>query len=174
MKHLSTFLPAALLLATPALAQNELSNFSATGRGGVINTFAVGYQAIGINPANLGRADGARVAFTIGEVGAGVGSQSLTRTQFDKLIFHSGDALSAAERTELVNGLTSDNTLQFNADVTAFALSVKLPAGLGGLAFSAHQRLSGRLAFNRNSADIVVNGQRGPHPAVLRCGRQPA
>jgi hypothetical protein len=159
MKHLSTFLPAALLLATPALAQNELSNFSATGRGGVINTFAVGYQAIGINPANLGRADGARVAFTIGEVGAGVGSQSLTRTQFDKLIFHSGDVLSAAERTELVNGLTSDNTLQFNADVTAFALSVKLPAGLGGLAFSAHQRLNGRLAFNRNGADIVVNGR---------------
>jgi hypothetical protein len=159
MKYLATLLPAALLLATPALAQNELSNFSATGRGGVINTFAVGYQAIGINPANLGRTDGARVAFTIGEVGAGVGSQSLTRTQFNKLIFHSGDPLSATERTELVNGLTSDNTLNFNADVTAFALSVQLPAGLGGLAFSAHQRLNGRLAFNSNGADIVVNGR---------------
>ncbi len=160
MKNLSAFLPAALLLATPALAQNELSNFSATGRGGVINTFAVGYQAIGINPANLGRPDGARVAFTIGEVGVGVGSQSLTRTQFDKLLFHNGDPLSAAERTELVNGLTSDNTLNFNADVTALALSVRLPGGFGGLAFSAHQRLNGRFAFNSNGADIVVNGRR--------------
>lgn len=159
MKHLSTFLPAALLLATPALAQNELSNFSATGRGGVINTFAVGYQAIGINPANLGREDGATVAFTIAEIGAGVGSQSLSNSQFKKLIFHPNDPLSASERTDLVNGLTSDNTLNFNADVTAFALSVKLPAGFGGLAFSAHQRLNGHLAFNHNGADIVVNGR---------------
>ena len=159
MKHFSTLVPAALLLATPALAQNELSNFSATGRGGVVNTFAVGYQAIGINPANLGRSQGATVAFTIAEIGAGVGSQSLTNTQFKKLVFHPNDPLSAAERTELINGLTSDNPLNFNADITAFALSVRLPGGFGGLAFSAHQRLNGRLAFNRNGADIVVNGR---------------
>jgi hypothetical protein len=159
MKHLAAILPAALLLATPALAQNELSNFSATGRGGVVNTFAVDYQALNINPANLGREGGPRVAFTIGEVGAGAGSQSLTRTQFQKLVFHSNDAISAAERTDLVNNLTSDNTLNFNADVTAFGLSVRLPAGLGGLAFSAHQRLNGHLAFNRDGADIVVNGR---------------
>jgi len=159
MKHLSAILPAALLLATPALAQNELSNFSATGRGGVVNTFAVDYQALNINPANLGREGGPRVAFTIGEVGAGVGSQSLTRTQFKKLVFHSNDAISAAERTDLVNNLTSDNTLNFNANVTAFGLSVQLPAGLGGLAFSAHQRLNGHVALNRNTADIIVNGQ---------------
>ncbi len=160
MKHLSAFFPAALLLATtPALAQNELSNFSATGRGGVVNTFAVDYQVLGINPANLGREGGARVAFTIGEVGAGVGSQSLTNTQFKKLIFHPNDALTATERTDLVNNLTSDNTLNFNADVTALGLSVKLPAGLGGLAFSAHQRINGHVAFNRNGADIVVNGR---------------
>ncbi|MGI4863191.1 MAG: DUF5723 family protein [Janthinobacterium lividum] len=159
MKHLSALLPAALLLATPALAQNELSNFSATGRGGVVNTFAVDYQVLGINPANLGREGGARVAFTIGEVGAGIGSQSLTNTQFKNLLFHSNQTLSATERTELVNNLTSDNTLNFNVDVTAFGLSVKLPAGLGGLAFSAHQRLNGHVALNRNTADIIVNGQ---------------
>jgi hypothetical protein len=159
MKHFSALLPAALLLATPALAQNELSNFSATGRGGVINTFAEGYQALNINPANLGRESGPRVAFTIGEVGAGVGSQSLTNAQFKKLLFHPNDPLSAAERTALVAGLTSDNTLNFNADVTAFAFSVRLPVGFGGLAFSAHQRLNGHIAFNRNGADVVVNGR---------------
>jgi hypothetical protein len=165
MKHLSALLPAALLLATPALAQNELSNFSATGRGGVINTFAEGYQALNINPANLGREAGPRVAFTIGEIGAGVGSQSLTNAQFKKLIFDPNAPLSAAERTELVAGLTSDNTLNFNADVTAFAFSVRLPVGFGGLAFSAHQRLNGHLAFNNNGADIVVNGR---NSAIIR------
>ena len=57
-------LAAALVLSAAAHAQNELSNFTATGRGGVINTFAQDYQAIGINPANLGRPGEATVAFT--------------------------------------------------------------------------------------------------------------
>jgi hypothetical protein len=165
MKHFFALVPAALLLAGPALAQNELSNFSATGRGGVINTFAEGYQALNINPANLGRDGGARVAFTIGEVGAGVGSQSLSSSQFKKLIFDPNAPLSTAERADLVAGLTSDNTLNFNIDVTAAAFSVRLPAGFGGLAFSAHQRLNGHLAFNNNGADVVVNGR---NAAIIR------
>ena len=70
-----SLLAAGLALPLAARAQNELSNFSATGRGGVINTFASDYQAIGINPANLGRNPNFRVAFTVGEVGAGIGSR---------------------------------------------------------------------------------------------------
>ncbi|MVN77381.1 hypothetical protein GO988_13680 [Hymenobacter sp. HMF4947] len=161
MRSLSFWLPAALglLVATPSLAQNELSNFSATGRGGVANTFAIDYQALGINPANLGREGGSLFSFTVGEVGAGVGSQSLTNSQFKKLVFHASDALSGAERTALVANLTSNNALNLNADATALGLAVHLPAGLGGLAFSVHQRLSGHVDLNQNSADIIVNGQ---------------
>ncbi|MGI4739958.1 MAG: DUF5723 family protein [Janthinobacterium lividum] len=161
MKNILALFPVALGLvaATPALAQNELSNFSATGRGGVVNTFAVDYQALGINPANLGREGGSPVAFTVGEFGAGVGSQSLTKTQFNKLVFHASDVLTATERTDLLTNLISDNVLNLNIDATALGVAVRLPAGLGGLAFSVHQRLSGHAAFNRNSADIIVNGQ---------------
>ncbi|GAB3635759.1 hypothetical protein GCM10027422_13490 [Hymenobacter arcticus] len=161
MKTRLAWLPAALgLLATvPALAQNELSNFSATGRGGVVNTFALDYQALGINPANLGRQGTSLISFTVGEVGAGVGSQSLTNSQFKKLLFHANDALSAAERTSLVANLNSQNALNINADATAFGLAVTLPPGLGGLAVSVRQRLSGHVALNQNSADIIVNGQ---------------
>ena len=60
MKAPLQLLPLAALLALPATlrAQNELSNFTATGRGGVVNTFATDYQAIGINPRQPGPADG--------------------------------------------------------------------------------------------------------------------
>jgi hypothetical protein len=161
MKTSATLLAALLgLLATrPARAQNALSNFSATGRGGAVTTFATDYQALGINPANLGRQGTSLVSFTIGEVGAGVGSQSLTNSQLRQLVFHSGDALTAAERTSLVANLNNANALTINADATAFGLSLILPPGLGGLAVSVHQRLSGHAAFNQNSADIIVNGQ---------------
>jgi hypothetical protein len=59
----------------------------------------------------------------------------------------------------LVANLNNANALNINADVTAFGLSLTLPPGLGGLAVSVHQRLSGHAAFNQNSADIIVNGQ---------------
>ncbi len=148
-----------LLTTTPALAQNALSNFSATGRGGVVTTFATGYQALGINPANLGRQGTSLVSFTIGEAGAGVGSQSLSSSQLRQLVFNRSDALTATERTALVANLNNANALNLNADATAFGFALTLPPGLGGLAVSVHQRLNGHAAFNQNSADIVVNGQ---------------
>ncbi|MBF9219957.1 DUF5723 family protein [Hymenobacter ruricola] len=151
----------ALGLALPgtALAQNELSNFSATGRGGVINTFATDYQVIGINPANLGRSTDFKVAFTIGEIGAGVGSQSLTKTMFKHILYDGKQSLTPADRTLLVQQLTGDNVLNLNVDATTLGLAITLPNGLGGIAFSNRQRVAGHLALNGNAADIIVNGQ---------------
>jgi hypothetical protein len=152
-------LAAGLALPTTVLAQNELSNFSATGRGGVVNTFASDYQAIGINPANLGRGTNFKVAFTIGEIGAGIGSQSLSKTTFKHLLYDGSQSIGAAERATLVNQLTGDDVLNFNLDTNLFGLAVTLPNGLGGLAFSSRQRIGGHLALNRNAADIIINGQ---------------
>jgi hypothetical protein len=161
MKAPLHLLPVAALLALPATlhAQNELSNFTATGRGGVINTFASDYQVIGINPANLGRAGEYTVAFTVGEVGVGVASASLSKTIFKKIIGSDTEALTPAQRSELVTQLTSDNALNLNTDITTFGISVNLPSGLGGIAFSNRQRLGAHLALNGNAADIIVNGR---------------
>ncbi|WP_201983603.1 DUF5723 family protein [Hymenobacter rubidus] len=152
-------LAAGLALPTAALAQNELSNFSATGRGGVINTFATDYQTIGINPANLGRATNFKVAFTIAETGVGAGSQSLTKTMFKHILYDGGQSLTPADKTLLTQQLTGENVLNLNADVTTLGLAVTLPNGLGGLAISNRQRVVGHLALNQNAADVIVNGK---------------
>lgn len=158
-------LAAGLALPTAALAQNELSNFSATGRGGVINTFATDYQAIGINPANLGRNPNFKVAFTIGEIGAGIGSQSLSKTTFKHMLYDGEQRIGAAERATLVDQFSGDNVLNLNLDTNLFGLAVTLPNGLGGIAFSSRQRIAGHLALNRNAADIIINGQ---NAAIIR------
>ena len=152
-------LAAGLALPATAFAQNELSNFSATGRGGVVNTFATDYQAVGINPANLGRRTNFRVAFTIGEVGAGIGSQSFSKTTFKHILYDGSQRIGAAEKATLVNQLSGDNVLNLNIDTNLFGLAITLPNGLGGLAFSSRQRVGGHLALNRNAADILINGQ---------------
>ena len=155
------FLPLAALLALPAAvhAQTELSNFSAAGRGGVINTFARGYQAIGVNPANLGQPGEPTVAFTIGEAGAGLASRTLNKTLLKHLLFDSSQPIGAAEKSQLVNGFEGNNALNLNADATTVGLSISLPDGLGGIAFSNRQRMGAHLALNRNAADVLVNGQ---------------
>ena len=43
-----------LLFTYCSSVAQDVSNYSATGRGGVATTFATDYQTVGINPANLG------------------------------------------------------------------------------------------------------------------------
>ncbi|WP_226173227.1 DUF5723 family protein [Hymenobacter lucidus] len=153
----------AALLAVPTLgqAQNELSNFTATGRGGVATTFAADYQAIGINPANLGRVGGATVAFTIGEFGAGISSQALTRTQLRRFVYQADDQLTTADKLELARAFTSSNALNLNVDATTFGLSVAVP-GLGTVAVSNRQRVASHVGLSRNAAEIAFLGKDAP------------
>ena len=155
----ASLLAAALALPLAARAQNELSNFTATGRGGVINTFAQNYQAIGINPANLGRPGEATVAFTVGEVGAGLASRTLNKTLLKHILFDGSQAIGPAEKAQLVAGFEGENALNINIDATTLGLAISLPNGLGAVAISNRQRLGAHLALNHNAADVIVNGQ---------------
>ncbi|KAA9338344.1 hypothetical protein F0P96_05785 [Hymenobacter busanensis] len=153
--------PGLMLGALAAQAQNELSNFTSTGRGGVSTTFARDYQAIGINPANLARVGSAKVAFSIGEFGLGAGSQSLTRTQLNHLIYDSELKLTDADKLSLAQSFTSDNALNANIDVNTFGLSVSLPS-IGTIAVSNRQRISTHVGLNKNAAELLFLGFNAP------------
>ncbi|UOQ72139.1 hypothetical protein [Hymenobacter cellulosilyticus] len=150
-----------LLAATSLRAQTEMSSFSIVGRGGVANTFASDYQAIGVNPANMARMNNAVVAFSIGEGGVGISSQSLTRSQAWRFLRNSDQALTKADKLELAQAFTSDNTFNFNADVTTVAVSASFPV-LGSFAFSNRQRMVGHMGLNKNAAEILFLGQEAP------------
>ncbi|MBO0359266.1 hypothetical protein J0X19_14990 [Hymenobacter sp. BT186] len=153
------------LAGRAACAQTELNNFSTVARGGVATTFVTDYQAIGINPANLGRTGNARVALTIGEFGLGVGSQSLTRSQLEKFVKHADDKLTPADKRTLARAFTSDNVLNINVDATPVAFSVVLPV-VGSFAFSSRQRIVSHLAMNKNMAELLFLGKDAPiYPA---------
>ncbi|OON69063.1 DUF5723 family protein [Hymenobacter sp. CRA2] len=157
----------ALALASLALAplglraQNELSNFGSTGRGGVANTFVSDYQAIGINPANLSRLGSPKFAVGVLQFGVGLGSQSLTREQMYRFIRRTDDKLTPSEKQELAKAFTSDNALNLNADVTTFGLSVAVP-GVGTIAVSNQQRVVSHIGLNKNMAEIVFLGKDAP------------
>ena len=152
------------LLAFCALgvsAQNELSNFTATGRGGVINTFATDFQVLGINPANLGGSKNALFAFTVGEMGIGFHSKSLERDQLKLFLKDINKPLSQAQKHEFAKAFTSDDALNINGDLTTFAISGSVP-GLGGVAVSNRQRLTAHVGLNQNGAEILFLGKNAP------------
>ncbi|RAK67123.1 DUF5723 family protein [Hymenobacter edaphi] len=152
----------ALALAPLSLhAQNELSNFGSTGRGGVANTFVSDYQAIGINPANLARIGSPKFSIGLLQYGVGIGSQSLTREQMLRFVKRVDDKLTTAEKQELAKAFTSDNALNLNADVMTFGASVDL-LGIGTVAISNQQRVVTHMGLNKNMAEILFLGKNAP------------
>jgi hypothetical protein len=149
------------ILAGDLFAQNELSNFTATGRGGVINTFASDYQVIGINPANLGRTSNSLFAFSIFEVGAGVGSKSLNHTQLNNFIYNSDQKLDSLQKQEFAKAFNNEDALNLNADISTIAFSTRLPK-IGGFAFGNRIRLAGHMGLNKNGAEILFLGKDAP------------
>ncbi|MBB6612290.1 hypothetical protein H7F15_14665 [Pontibacter sp. Tf4] len=153
-------LVAAALLAgqVAALAQTESSSYSVVSRGGVQNTFVHDYQAIGVNPANLGRST-SFISFTIAEFGGFGSSQAFTRkTLRNATKLASDQTISMEERLQLARAFTSDNVLNAGADMTTLAVSVSLPK-IGGFAVSNRQRLLGHVAFNKNFSELLFLGQ---------------
>jgi hypothetical protein len=161
MKKLLMLAAVFFSIQAAALAQTELNSFSVTGRGGVMNTFVHDYQAIGVNPGNLGRSTSI-VAFSIGEGGVRASSQALTRTTLQHFVNYAAtEELTMEARRNLAKAFTNDNVLNLGADINTFALSVNLPK-IGGFAFSNRQRALGHVAFNKNLAEMIFLGQDAP------------
>ncbi len=150
-----------LSIALSVVAQNEGSVFTATGRGGAVNAFARDYQSIGINPANLGMKHDYKVAFSLAEFGAGLGSQSLTRTQLSKFVTSIDDDLTATDRQEFTNAFAQTNALNVNVDVTNFGIAFMVPK-IGGFAASFRQRVMTHIGLNRTFSEVLFLGQNAP------------
>ena len=147
--------------AFAANAQNELNNFTATGRGGVINPFAKDYQVLGINPANLGRSDNALFAFTIGEAGVGFHSKSLKRDQLKLFLKNVNTKLTPQQKQEFAQAFTNEDALNVNADISLLAVSAYIPK-IGGVAVSNRQRIASHIGLNQNGAEILFLGKNAP------------
>ncbi|MDX5421357.1 MAG: DUF5723 family protein [Hymenobacteraceae bacterium] len=157
MKKILLLAAAFLAGQATVLAQTEHSSFSVVGRGGVMNTFVHDYQAIGVNPGNLGRSTSI-VSFTVLEGGVGASSQAFTRKTLRNFNESNADGeLTLAERMELAKAFTSDNVLNAGGDFNVFAISVSLPK-IGGFAASNRQRMLSHAGFNKNFSELLFLG----------------
>lgn len=153
-------------LAVSALGQNEMSSFTSTGRGGA-TTFATDYQALGINPANLGwtwKFEGKSVALGMNEVTYSIHSSALEKTEvreslkgiFRSMIGKESEPFTRDQKVDLAKDFAEDG-FAFNVDYGAFGIAYSNEA-FGGIAFGISDRFQWYSTFNPDIAELLFLG----------------
>ena len=147
-------------------AQSEMSVFTATGRAGVATTFVTDYQAIGINPANLGwspKYEGKKITLSLLEGSYSAFSGALTKPELKQAIlnYSSSDTLTNAEKIQAAQDFIEEG-LALNADVMALGFAVNLGKA-GGLAFMVRDRFQWYSIANETTSQIMFMGYNAPY-----------
>jgi hypothetical protein len=141
-------------------AQLEMSAFTATGRGGAATTFATDYQAIGVNPANLGVQRSFRdpmLTFGFLEFNASFFSEGMTRGELAQSVFEpTSNNFSYADKIAAKNKF-ADKANSLNVDFMLFGAAIQLKK-YGGFAFSIRDKIQFYAKLNPLSANILFLG----------------
>ncbi len=157
MKKISIAICAALTLISGRIAaQSEETSFSSTGRGGTATSFVTDYQAIGINPANLGFDTKFGFAIGVGEFGYALYSDALVRDDVRGILWNSSDTITPEEQETLAREFL-DAGITMNVDAMPVGFSVRIPK-LGTLGFAIKGNMSYYTRFAGQAANIVWEG----------------
>jgi hypothetical protein len=151
-----------LLCIKTVFSQAEYSSFTSTGRGGA-TTFATDYQAVGINPANLGWTwdfEEKKVAWGLAESSYSLHSEALTKQQLrdvmSSTIKGNGSDFTRAEKIQAARDFT-ETGFSFNADLGSFGIAFT-GKKLGGIGFRVNDRFQWNSSFGKTAADILFLG----------------
>ena len=150
-------------ISAMAFAQQEYTTFTTAGRG-VATTFVTDYQAIGINPANLGyKRTYENKAVTIGllEGGASVYSQALSKSQLQQTYFDfKGNDLTNAQKVTAAANFANQPT-SINAGMTWFGASYQHEKA-GGFAFTIRDDFRFISQFSTQMSQLMFEGYGAP------------
>jgi hypothetical protein len=115
------------------------------------------YEAIGVNPANLGLKDNNRVSVGIGYFGGNLQSKVLNFDEIKNDVINLDILFTPNQK--LVNSLlfSTPDALNFNANFTWMGASVNLNR-LGGIAVSLRDRIGFHFTANKGFSDVLFNG----------------
>ncbi len=151
---------ALVALAIGTQAQHEGSAFTATGRAGVSTTFLTDYQAIGINPANLGwssKYEGKTVTIGLLEGNYSVHSDALSKPEIkqDLLKFNSDD-FTYDEKIAAAEAFAQAG-LGANVNINWVGVAVTTEKA-GGFGFAVKERFQWFSKMSKTVSDILFQG----------------
>lgn len=170
MKKFSISISAFFLSAVCAYSQHEFSVFTATGRAGVATTFATDYQAIGINPANLGLPGvypEKKIALGFLESSSSIYTSALQSKELRESVFGFGSAnFTYQQQVEAASKFVS-NGFVINSDITLVGFHVAVEK-FGGIGFSVRDRFQWNSNFSQNTADVLFLGYNANYVDFLK------
>ena len=141
-----------------SFCQSEMSVYSATGRAGVATTFVTDYQAIGINPANLGYGrlnDGKKITFGLFEFAGNLYHEGLSNKDFYKYGVNYKD-INTLDKITAAKKFAS-NTISMNFDFTLFGISFQ-DEKFGGIAVSIRESFRLYNKLTSTASDYAFRG----------------
>ncbi len=157
------FLALALFVSLFANAQQEYSSFTNAGRG-CATTFATDYEAIGINPANLGWAwkfSNKKFAMGFAEFGASISSDALTKDQLrssvTSIISGNSNNLTYEQKVGAASTFAEAGTTM-NIDASVFGAAITTKKA-GGFAFRIVDHMQLYTKFGSNAANLFFLGK---------------
>ena len=158
------FLLSLLLGSTTLIGQIENSSFTATGRGGA-TTFVTDYQALGINPANLGwhlEFEDKKMALGFNEFTYSIHSGALSKQTLR-------DEFKAAYKGQTTETFTYEDKIQAAKDFAEGGLAMNVNYGsfgfayhtdkFGGIAFRINDNVNWYSKFNNDISQILFLGK---------------
>ncbi len=145
----------------PLMAQGEGPAFLYTGRGAA-TTAVRDYQALGINPANIGLPmDGHSATLGFLEGGFAIYSDALRRSELRRTLFDPRNINLTAVQQELFSREFAEagQTIQLDGMVAGFGLDLGKNGGMQhGIAVDVRGRISGNLQLNEFAAGLLFEG----------------
>ena len=148
--------------------QHEMSSFTATGRGGA-TSFVTDYQAVGINPANLGwpsKHKGLNYALGLSEFSYSLHSQVLSKQELR-------DAFSSTISRDTSNNFTYNQKIQAAQEFANSGMAIDLDFGafgfaynndkFGGIGFRINDQINWYSKFNKTTSAILFLGKLAPY-----------
>lgn len=127
------------------------------GRGGAATAFNRNFDAIGINPSNLGWSDNKLFSFGLAGFGWNVQSQSLNLSDIQTLFLNRETQLTQEQKATFTSLFNDPEGLNYNFNAQWFAASVKIPK-IGTIAIGLDSRVTSHIGLNYNASDIIFNG----------------
>ncbi|MBP8822517.1 MAG: hypothetical protein KBH07_02600 [Flavobacteriales bacterium] len=171
MKHLAyhrgTVIGLAFTIAAGVQGQAEMSAFTSTGNAAA-TTFVMDYQAVGINPANLGwawRHQDKHVAIGLLEGSYSVHSDAITRTDIRERLINTDFRFTEAEKEEAGRQFANAGAIA-NVDLMLFGAAVTTEKA-GGFAFQVRDRIQVSSRFGPLTAELAFTGFRSDYFDLL-------
>lgn len=142
-------------------AQIDVGIPGATGKGGASTAILRNWDALGINPANLGWYDNYMLSVGVFNFGITAQSDAFQSKTLRQALISPNDTFTNADKVFYAKTFNTPNALNLQAHLNWGAFSLYFPK-MGGLAFGLRDRTFAHVGLSKNAADMIFLGQNAP------------